>query len=378
MTKHVMVVIGTRPEAIKMAPVINALRRSTKFKVTLCVTAQHRDMLDQVLSLFDLAPEIDLNLMSAGQTLEKVSALILEKLSIAFDEYRPDLVLVHGDTTTTAMASLASFYKRIPVGHIEAGLRTNNILSPWPEELNRRITTLVSSLHFAPTKASFENLTSENIPVRDIEITGNTVIDALESISSRLDSDSKLTLPLDQRFSFLDPEKKMLLVTGHRRENFGSGVQELCKALSDLGEREDLQVVFAVHLNPNVKAPVEQALSDARNVYLIPPQDYLSFVYLMKRSHVVLTDSGGIQEEAPSLGKPVLVMRENTERPEAVEAGTAKLIGAKAINIVSTVNSLLDNPALYQQMASVKNPYGDGLAADRIVQRVERFMESNT
>lgn len=205
MTKHVMVVIGTRPEAIKMAPVINALRRSTKFKVTLCVTAQHRDMLDQVLSLFDLAPEIDLNLMSAGQTLEKVSALILEKLSIAFDEYRPDLVLVHGDTTTTAMASLASFYKRIPVGHIEAGLRTNNILSPWPEELNRRITTLVSSLHFAPTKASFENLTSENIPVRDIEITGNTVIDALESISSRLDSDSKLTLPLDQRFSFSGP-----------------------------------------------------------------------------------------------------------------------------------------------------------------------------
>lgn len=332
-------------------------------------------MLDQVLSLFDIIPDHDLNLMSTSQTLEGISARILESLSRVLDEERPDLVLVHGDTTTTSMASLACFYKRIPVGHVEAGLRTGNLWSPWPEELNRRITGLVSHLHFAPTAISAANLQAEKVDPSTVEITGNTVIDALLQVTGRLANDASLSAPLHERFSFLDSERRLILVTGHRRENFGDGMREICNALLALSHRSDVQVVYAVHLNPNVKGPVEETLGGQANIHLIPPQDYLAFVYLMTRSHIILTDSGGIQEEAPSLGKPVLVMRDTTERPEAVAAGTARLVGACADNIVSGIAELLDAPDVYDAMANASNPYGDGQAAARIAARIERFMK---
>jgi UDP-N-acetylglucosamine 2-epimerase (non-hydrolysing) len=327
---RVLIVFGTRPEAIKMAPVVRAFREQPDWETKVCVTAQHRAMLDQVLDLFDIQPDYDLNLMSAAQTLESISARILESLSAVLKEWRPDLVLVHGDTTTTSMATLACFYQRVPVGHVEAGLRTGNMWSPWPEELNRRITGLVSHLHFAPTESSRKNLLDEDVPDATIVVTGNTVVDALLQTAGRLQRDDALSVPLRQRFSFLERHRKLLLVTGHRRENFGDGMREICDALLRLARRPDLQIVYAVHLNPNVKVPVEQALAGVANIHLLPPQDYLSFVYLMTKSHIILTDSGGIQEEAPTLGKPVLVMRDHTERPEAVDAGTARLVGARS------------------------------------------------
>lgn len=372
--KKVLVVFGTRPEAIKMAPVVRALREREGFETLVCVTAQHRSMLDQVLSLFGITPDFDLNLMSTSQTLEGVSARILESLSKVLDEARPDLVLVHGDTTTTSMTSLACFYKRTPVGHVEAGLRTGDLTSPWPEELNRRLTGLVSHLHFAPTQTAADNLLAEKVPAGTIDVTGNTVIDALLTVTERLRHDPALSAPLRERFPFLRDDRRLVLVTGHRRENFGDGMREICSALRALSARDDIQIVYAVHLNPNVKGPVESELADLPNIHLVPPQDYLSFVYLMTRSHLILTDSGGIQEEAPSLGKPVLVMRDTTERPEAVAAGTARLVGANAANIVPAVTQLFDSPSHYEAMANRTNPYGDGRAAERIADRVSSFL----
>ncbi|GAB3770532.1 UDP-N-acetylglucosamine 2-epimerase (non-hydrolyzing) [Ramlibacter monticola] len=372
--KRVLIVFGTRPEAIKMAPVVRAFRGQAEWETKVCVTAQHRAMLDQVLSLFGIEPDFDLNLMSASQTLEGLSARILEAMSTVLHAWRPDLVLVHGDTTTTFMASLACFYNRVPIGHVEAGLRTGNLEAPWPEEMNRRVTGLLARLHFAPTEASRRNLLAEAVPPESIEVTGNTVIDALSQTAGRLRSEPALGLPLRERFSFLRPDRKLLLVTGHRRENFGEGMREICDALLRLSRRQDLEIVYAVHLNPNVKGPVEAALDGVPNIHLIPPQDYLSFVYLMMECHLLLTDSGGIQEEAPTLGKPVLVMREATERPEAVDAGTARLVGARADPIVRAVDELMDTPGAYEAMANRANPYGDGHAADRIVARSRTFL----
>jgi UDP-N-acetylglucosamine 2-epimerase len=372
--KKIFLVFGTRPEAIKMAPLVLELKRYDTFEIRVCVTAQHRSMLDQVLSLFEIDPDFDLNLMSTSQTLESISARILESLSAVLDSERPDLVMVHGDTTTTSMAALACFYKRIPLAHVEAGLRTGNLYSPWPEELNRRLTGLVAHLHFAPTITSQANLLAERVDPTTIEVTGNTVIDALLHVSERLAQDEALSAPLNERFAFLNLNRKLLLVTGHRRENFGDGMREICAALLALSKRTDVEIVYAVHLNPNVKGPVEATLGNQPNIHLIPPQDYLSFVYLMKRSHIILTDSGGIQEEAPSLGKPVLVMRDTTERPEAVEAGTARLVGAVAANIESSIKALLDDSEAYKTMSNRLNPYGDGTASVRIARRIEAFL----
>lgn len=374
MKKKVLVVFGTRPEAIKMAPVVRELQQRPGIETKVCVTAQHRSMLDQVLSLFEIFPDQDLNLMTTSQTLDGISSLILQKLTLILDQENPDLVLVHGDTTTTSMSSLACFYKHVPVGHVEAGLRTGNIWSPWPEELNRRITGLIAQIHFAPTKASANNLLIEKVDPATIEITGNTVIDALFHVRQRLSTENSLSMRLREHFTFLSNDHKLVLVTGHRRENFGDGMREICDALLTLSRRNDVQIVYAVHLNPNVKGPVESMLGDQPNIYLLPPQDYLSFVFLMMQSHIILTDSGGIQEEAPSLGKPVLVMRDTTERPEAVEAGTAKLVGANASNIIAAIGELLDTPGAYQMMSNRINPYGDGFASVRIANRVEAFL----
>lgn len=375
MKKKVLVVFGTRPEAIKMAPVVWALASHEAFETKVCVTAQHRSMLDQVLKLFEIVPDFDLNLMSTAQTLEGISARILESLSLVLTSYCPDLVLVHGDTTTTSMASLACFYKKIPVAHVEAGLRTGNLYSPWPEEFNRRLTGLVADLHFAPTEVARNNLLAENINSETVIVTGNTVIDALLQVSERLTQDETLRAPLNKQFDFLNPTKRLVLVTGHRRENFGEGMKEICNALLRLSERDDLQIVYVVHLNPNVKGPIEANLSGKSNIYLIPPRDYLSFVYLMINSHIILTDSGGIQEEAPSLGKPVLVMRDTTERPEAIAAGTAKLVGTDGQRIVAEVTKLLESDSEYAKMAESKNPYGDGRSSQHILTSVLKFLK---
>ena len=372
--KKILIVFGTRPEAIKMAPVIQALSSNFIYETKVCITGQHRSMLDQVLSLFEIEPDFDLNLMSASQTLDGISARILLSVSEVLDAWKPDLVVVHGDTLTTSMSSLACFYKRIPVAHVEAGLRTGNLYSPWPEELNRRLTGLVAHLHFAPTITSQANLLAECVDPTTIEVTGNTVIDALLYVSERLAQDEALSAPLNERFSFLSPNRKLVLVTGHRRENFGHGMLEICAALLALSKRPDVEIIYAVHLNPNVKGPVETMLSNQPNIHLIPPQDYLSFIYLIKRSHIILTDSGGIQEEAPSLGKPVLVMRDTTERPEAIDAGTARLVGAVAENIESSINTLLDDKDAYATMSSRQNPYGDGTASARIARRIELYL----
>lgn len=364
--KKVLVIFGTRPEAIKMAPVASELKKSPRIDVRVCVTAQHREMLDQVLEIFHIVPNYDLNLMSNGQTLCELFSKVLLGVTDVLMDWKPDLVLLHGDTTTTSAASMACFYQCISVGHVEAGLRTNNIWSPWPEEYNRRLAGLVSRLHFSPTTQARENLLAEKISDDSIYVTGNTVIDALLHVSDRIDSDQNLQSVLQEKFSFLNPRKRMLLVTGHRRENFGDGMLSICRALLILSQRDDLDIVYPVHMNPNVKGPVEESLADSINIHLLPPQDYLSFVYLMKRSEIILTDSGGIQEEAPALGKPVLVMRETTERPEAVEAGTARLVGTNVERIVHEVESLLDDSKAYCLMATSKNPYGDGTAAQQI------------
>lgn len=368
--RKILAVFGTRPEAIKMAPVVNALRsRPDRFSCVVCVTAQHREMLDQVLGLFSIVPDHDLNLMRPGQGLPDVTTAVLREFPAVLAMERPGLVLVHGDTTTTMAASLAAYYARVPVGHVEAGLRTGNKYAPFPEEINRRVTGAIADLHFAPTKGSRENLLREGVPEGSIVVTGNTVIDALLSVADRLREDGALAKRIEAGFPFLDPSKKLILVTGHRRENFGEGFERICHALAEIASmRPSAEILYPVHLNPNVQESVRRILGTGsrRNTHLIGPVDYLPFVYLMMRSHLILTDSGGIQEEAPSLGKPVLVMREVTERPEAVMAGTARLVGTDREKIVAETLRLLDDPEACRAMLVAKNPYGDGKAAGRI------------
>lgn len=363
-----LIVFGTRPEAIKMAPVIHALSQSKQWEVKICVTAQHRQMLDQVLALFGIVPDFDLNLMKPGQDLTDITSNVLLGMRDVFNQWKPDLVFVHGDTTTTMTASLAAFYAKIPVAHVEAGLRTNNIYSPWPEEMNRRMVGRVASLHFAPTETARANLLAEGCADKSIYVTGNTVIDALLNVIEKINTDVTLNQQLHERFAFLREDKRLILVTGHRRENFGQGFEDICNALREIAERGDVEIVYPVHLNPNVQEPVSRMLGDCPGIHLIEPLDYLPFVYLMNRAYILLTDSGGIQEEAPSLGKPVLVMRDTTERPEAVKAGTVRLVGTDVSRIVSATIELLDDIQKYQSMAQAYNPYGDGQAAQRIVE----------
>lgn len=362
----VLTVFGTRPEAIKMAPVFQALAADPAFEARMCVTAQHRQMLDQVLDLFALKPDFDLNLMKPGQDLSDITSNVLLGMRDVYKQWTPDIILVHGDTTTTLGASLSAYYARIRVGHVEAGLRTGNKYAPWPEEMNRRLTGAVADIHFAPTEQSQANLLAEGVAPSTIHITGNTVIDALLTVVDRVRQPGPLRSEFEQRFNFIDPSKKLILVTGHRRENFGQGFENICQALADLASRGDVQVVYPVHLNPNVQEPVNRILANVLNVVLLPPQDYLPFVYLMDKAHLLITDSGGVQEEAPSLGKPVLVMRDTTERPEAVQAGTVKLVGTERQRIVAEATALLNDPAAYAAMSRAHNPYGDGQASQRI------------
>jgi UDP-N-acetylglucosamine 2-epimerase (non-hydrolysing) len=366
----VLFVFGTRPEAIKMAPVIKALQRyPERFETLVCVTAQHRQMLDQVLELFEIVPNYDLDIMKPGQDLFDITCNVLQGLKGVLEKVRPDIVLVHGDTTTTMAAALAAFYCRIPVGHVEAGLRTHNKFAPFPEEVNRTVAGVLSDIHFAPTESARQNLLREGIADESITVTGNTVIDALLVVVAKLRHDATLQTEMAQRFSFLQERKWLILVTGHRRENFGEGFENICLALKEIAETHaDVEIVYPVHLNPNVQEPVRRILSDCPSVHLIEPQDYLPFVWLMDRSYLIITDSGGVQEEAPSLGKPVLVMRDTTERPEAVTAGTVKLVGTDRAKIVATARQLLTDPTAYDAMSEAHNPYGDGKAAERITE----------
>jgi len=365
---RILSVFGTRPEAIKMAPLVHALQSDDTFESQVCVTAQHRQMLDQVLELFRITPDYDLNLMREGQSLSGITCDVLHGMRRVLEEFAPHLVLVHGDTTTTLAASLAAFYRRIAVGHVEAGLRTGNINSPWPEEMNRRVTDLVATWHFAPTERSRANLLREGADPQRVILTGNTVIDALLQVCAHLRHDTAASARLAEQFPFLDARRLLILVTGHRRESFGEPFIHFCKALRSIAlQRPGVQLVYAVHLNPQVQQPVRSILSDLPNVHLIPPQDYLPFVYLLTRAHLIITDSGGIQEEAPTLGKPVLVVRDTTERPEAIEAGTARLVGTNTTRIVSAVTGLLDDDVDYARMARAHNPYGDGHATRRIL-----------
>lgn len=366
--KKVLSVFGTRPEAIKMAPLVYALNKDERFEAKVCVTAQHREMLDQVLELFEITPDYDLNLMKAGQTLNDLTARILLELKPVLQNFKPDIVLVHGDTATTFSASLAAYYEQIAVGHVEAGLRTGNIYSPWPEEGNRRLTGALAKYHFAPTENSKQNLLKENVNRKDILVTGNTVIDALLIVKEKIDTDPELNAKLAKQFPFLDDAKKLILVTGHRRESFGGGFVRICESLAITAKAyPDIQILYPMHLNPNVREPVNRILAGIDNIYLIEPQQYLPFIYLMTRAFIILTDSGGIQEEAPSLGKPVLVMRDTTERPEAVNAGTVKLVGTDVSVIVSNLNTLLNDKNEYKKMSFAHNPYGDGKACLKIL-----------
>jgi UDP-N-acetylglucosamine 2-epimerase (non-hydrolysing) len=365
----VLTVFGTRPEAIKMAPLVRALAAHPDIDSKVCVTAQHRQMLDQVLALFAITPEFDLDIMRPGQNLNTITTDIIGRIAGVFEEFRPDYVLVHGDTSTTFATSLAAFYQRIKIGHVEAGLRTGNLMSPWPEEGNRRLTGVLADVHFAPTTASQNNLLAENVKPSTILVTGNTVIDALIAVQDKLASSPALYQEQASRFPFLREGSRMVLVTGHRRENFGGGFERICDALAQMARKyPDVDFVYPVHLNPNVQEPVNRLLSGLDNVHLIEPQDYLPFVFLMTRSYLILTDSGGIQEEAPSLGKPVLVMRDTTERPEALAAGTVRLVGTDVERIVGNVTELMEDSAAYETMSFAHNPYGDGKASDRIVQ----------
>ena len=363
---RILVVFGARPEAIKLAPVVKALRQAGTFEVRVCVTAQHRQMLDQVLALFAITPDVDLDVMQPGQDLTDLTARVLVGMRGVLRDWRPDLLLVQGDTTTTFAASLAAHYEKIAVGHVEAGLRTGNLYAPWPEEMNRRLTTVLAALHFPPTPWARDNLLREGVAADLVQVTGNTVIDALLEVVARLETDDALRAGLERQFEFLNPARRLVLVTGHRRESFGPGFERICQALRVLGERGDVEMVYPVHLNPNVQEPVRRILGACPSIHLIEPLDYLPFVYLMSRAYLIVTDSGGVQEEAPSLGKPVLVMRETTERPEAVEAGTAKLVGTDCGRIVREAARLLDDAAAYRAMAQAHNPYGDGKAAERI------------
>ena len=370
--KKILLVFGTRPEAIKMAPLVKALQKDTEhFETRVCVTAQHRQMLDQVLEVFGITPEYDLNIMAPNQDLYDITAKVLLGLREVLKDFRPDTVLVHGDTTTSMAASLAAFYMQIPVGHVEAGLRTYNMLSPWPEEMNRQVTDRICTYYFAPTEQSRANLLQENIDAKKIFITGNTVIDALlmavDIISTTAGVKEKMAKELQEK-GYTVGDREYILVTGHRRENFGDGFLHICKAIKELAAlHPEMDIVYPVHLNPNVQKPVYELLSGLSNVYLISPLDYLPFIYAMQHSTLLLTDSGGVQEEAPSLGKPVLVMRDTTERPEAVEAGTVKLVGTDAEAIVSNVTALLQDKEMYKRMSETHNPYGDGQACEKII-----------
>ncbi|OCH97572.1 UDP-N-acetylglucosamine 2-epimerase [Legionella jamestowniensis] len=368
-----LTVFGTRPEAIKMAPLINQLKqRNIENKI--CLTGQHQHMLAPILELFNITPDFNLDVMSANQGLANLTSKILLGLEQVFKEFKPDIVLVHGDTTTTFAASLSAYYHRVRIAHIEAGLRTGNIYSPWPEEANRKLTAALTEIHFTPTELSRENLIAEGISLQKIFVTGNTVIDALLEMTQRIDSSTRLHNEFTKSFSFLSHERKFILVTGHRRENFGRGLEQICHALKQIAESfPDIDIVYPVHLNPNVLQPVKSMLGSIPNIYLIEPVNYLPFVWLMKESYFILTDSGGIQEEAPSLGKPVLVMREATERLEAVIAGTVKLVGASTTNILEGVVKLLKSEETYLTMSKAKNPYGDGLASARIAEIISKM-----
>ncbi|MBL4680764.1 MAG: UDP-N-acetylglucosamine 2-epimerase (non-hydrolyzing) [Pseudomonadales bacterium] len=368
MTQKILIVFGTRPEAIKLAPLILALKAHPNFQTKVCVTGQHRQMLDQVLSLFDIKPDFDLDLMKPNQDLMDITSNVLLGLRDMFCEYLPDRLIVQGDTTTTFAASLAAHYHKVSIAHVEAGLRTGNLFSPWPEEANRKMTSALTDLHFAPTTTSANNLRSENVDEACIFVTGNTVIDALFQVIDKIKSDVDLQQSIKASLPTLNPDKKLILVTGHRRESFGDGFENICQAIALLADRDDVEIIYPVHLNPNVQEPVNRTLADKKNVHLIAPQDYLPFVYLMNQAYIILTDSGGVQEEAPSLGKPVLVMRDTTERPEAVEVGTAKLVGTDTQIIVKEANHLLDNKDSYKLMSQTHNPYGDGKATARIIE----------
>ncbi|MBX6392686.1 MAG: UDP-N-acetylglucosamine 2-epimerase (non-hydrolyzing) [Burkholderiales bacterium] len=369
----VLSVFGTRPEAIKMAPLVRTLRAHPNIVGEVCVTGQHREMLDQVLQVFDIAPDYDLNLMRPEQTLHDITCAVLTGLRDVLRQSRPDVVLVHGDTTTTFTAALAAFYERIPVGHVEAGLRTRNLYAPWPEEANRKMTAALSEIHFAPTAQAAENLRREGIDDSKIFVTGNTVIDALLWIKAKIDDTPAAAVALRARYPFLDHGRRMVLITGHRRENFGTGFANICRAIAALAARfEDVDFVYPVHPNPNVRKPVTEALGSIPNVHLMPPQEYLFFVSLMMRATLVLTDSGGIQEEAPALGKPVLLMREITERPEGSAAGCVRIVGADAESIVNGVSELLTDRSAYEKMVVAESPYGDGRASERIVEALLR------
>ena len=378
--KNMMLVFGTRPEAIKMSPLVKEFQKyPEKFETIVCVTGQHREMLDQVLRIFDIQPDYDLNIMKQGQDLYDVTARVLTGMRDVLKETRPDIVLVHGDTTTSTAAALAAFYQQIPVGHIEAGLRTHNIYSPWPEEVNRQITGRIATYHFAPTSLSKDNLLQEGISGEQIIVTGNTVIDALYMVVEKIKNDGILSCELEKvlkasgyDISRLSDGRKLVLITGHRRENFGDGFISMCKAIKSLSEKyPEVDFVYPMHLNPNVRKPIHEVFGDdlsvLDNMFFIEPLEYLSFVYLMEKASIVLTDSGGIQEEAPGLGKPVLVMRDTTERPEALEAGTVKLVGTDYDRIINEVSTLLENKDYYEKMSQAVNPYGDGLACSRIV-----------
>jgi UDP-N-acetylglucosamine 2-epimerase (non-hydrolysing) len=363
---RLMIVFGTRPEAIKMAPVVIEMRQRPEIETIVCVTGQHRGMLDEALNAFEIRPDHDLDIMKSGQTLSHTTTAVLQRLTPLINDLRPARVIVHGDTTTTLAATMAAFYEGVPVGHVEAGLRTGNLYAPWPEEFNRRVVDIVSDLLWAPTEGAAEALRGEGAALENIFVTGNTVVDALSIVKARIDRDAALRLRLAGKLPEFDSARRLVLVTGHRRENFGAGLAQMCRAVNWLAARPDTEIVWPLHPNPQVVAAVSRELQSAPNVHIIAPLDYLSFVALMMRAHIIVTDSGGIQEEAPTLGKPVLVTRDATERPEALTAGTARLVGGSAEQIVEAATGLLDDPAEYARMASVANPFGDGQAARRI------------
>ena len=377
--KKILLVFGTRPEAIKMAPLVKAFEKEKSIISKVCVTAQHREMLDHVLDLFEIKPDYDLNIMKPGQDLYDITSNVLLGMKDVLNEFKPDIVLVHGDTTTTSSAALAAFYQKIKIGHVEAGLRTNNIYSPWPEEANRQITGVLANYHFAPTQTAKQNLLKENKNEKNIIVTGNTVIDALfltlEKIKKSSDLENKIINQLSANNYKLPNNKKIILVTGHRRENFGQGFINICEALKTIAlNNPDIDIVYPVHLNPNVQKPVRKILSNISNVHLLKPLQYEEFVYLMNKSYFIITDSGGIQEEAPSLGKPVLVMRDTTERPEAVQSGTVKLVGTNRETIIKEAQKLLDDKISYEKMSKAHNPYGDGKACEKIVRFIKESL----
>jgi UDP-N-acetylglucosamine 2-epimerase (non-hydrolysing) len=370
----ILSVFGTRPEAIKMAPLVASLKADQRFESRLCVTAQHREMLDQVLALFELSPDFDLDIMKKSQGLTEITTSVLERMTGVFAAFRPDMVLVHGDTATTFATSLAAYYQQIPVGHVEAGLRTGNLYSPWPEEANRKLTGVLAALHFAPTNAARSNLLREGVESSRIHVTGNTVIDALLQVVAKLRTDRELQQKFQAQFCFLPEDRRIILVTGHRRESFGDGFERICTALLDTAHAfPEVEIVYPVHLNPNVREPVGRLLGGIPNIHLMEPLDYLPFVYLMDRSYMIVTDSGGIQEEAPSLGKPVLVMRDTTERPEAVAAGTVQLVGTDPAAIKAGIHRLLTDPDAYRSMGFAHNPYGSGDACPLILDALAAY-----